>query len=69
MFRTMASCHCFLKRRKGGGGSGRKVRNKLRKKGEWAAWCQVVKQWNGMASGGRKTQFPPSELVRQTEES
>lgn len=36
------------------------MRNKLRKEGEGAARCQFVKQWNGMSSGGRKTQFPPS---------
>lgn len=34
-----------------------KERNKLRKKGGWVARCQLLKQWNGMPSGGRKTQF------------
>lgn len=49
----------------------KKERNKLRKKGGWVARCQLLKQWNGMSSGGRKkrSSFNHWELVRQTVKS
>lgn len=78
-FRIMASCCWVLIREKKGGGSRgkrtekdrKKERNKLRKKGGWVARCQLLKQWNGMSSGGRKKRsfFNHWELVRQTVKS
>lgn len=45
---ALVSCCWALKwRRK----IGKKVRNILRLKWEWAAHCQLVKQWNGIFSG------------------
>lgn len=64
VFRIMASCHLVLKRREREEAEQEKdiekVRSKLRKKEEVVAGCQIVKQWNGMSSGGRKTQLSPS---------
>lgn len=57
VFRIMASCRWVLKRRKK---EKERDRKRQRKKGEWGPQCQFMKQWNGMSSGGRKTQFPPS---------